>query len=100
MNPTKQPAKRTNNHTSVLQCQHCKLFQNQSLPNFLSGDPVGAISFRSKGCDPKFSFLSSRRAILLCRYFTSVSRHFSLDSSNSFALKYTAESEFRRLLST
>ena len=69
-------------------------------PKFLSGDPVGAISFCSKGCDPKFSFLSSKSAILLWRHFNSVSRHLSLDSGNSFALQYTAESEFLRLLST
>ena len=89
----------TNEQTTTLRSYSVK-FQNQSLPKFLSGDPVGAISFCSKGCDPKFSFLSSKSAILLWRYFNSVSRHLSLDSGNSFALQYTAESEFRRLLST
>ena len=75
-------------------------FHNQFLPKFSSCDPKGAISTFSKECDPKVWFFSSRSVILLWRYFNSVSRHSSLDSGNSFALKYTAESEFRRLLST
>ena len=75
-------------------------FHNQFLPKFSSCDPKGAISTFSKECDPKVWFFSSRSVILLWRYFNSVSRHSSLDIGNSFALKYTAESEFRRLLST
>ena len=75
-------------------------FHNQFLPKLSHCDPKGAISTFSKECDPKFWFFSSRSVILLWRYFNSVSRHSSLDNGNSFALKYTAESEFRRFLST
>ena len=75
-------------------------FHNQFLPKLSSCDPKGAISTFPKECDPKFWFFSSRSVILLWRYFSSSSRHSSLDNGNSFALKYTAESEFRRLLST
>ena len=93
---TKQPDKRTNNHTQGYRVE----FHNQFLPKLSSCDPKGAISTFPKECDPKFWFFSSRSVILLWRYFNSVSRHSSLDNGNSFALKYTAESEFRRLLST
>ena len=75
-------------------------FHNQFLPKLSSCDPKGAIFTFPKECNPKFWMFSSRSVILLWRYFNSVSRHSSLDNGNFFALKYTAESEFRRLLST
>ena len=38
------------------------------------------------------------RYFLLWGFSSAVSRHLSLDTGNSFGLKYTAESEFRRFL--
>ena len=93
---TKQPDKRTNNHTQGYRVE----FHNQFLPKLSSCDPKGAISTFPKECNPKFWIFSSRSVILLWRYFNSVSRHSRPDNGDSFALKYTAESEFRRLLST
>ena len=75
-------------------------FHNQFLPKLSSSDPKGAISTFPKECNSKFWIFSSRSVILLWRYFNSVSRHSRPDNGNSFALKYIAESEFRRLLST
>ena len=86
----KQPNKRPSNHTWYE-------FQKAFLPKFSSGDPIGAISFSSQGWDPKFSFFSSI-FLLLWGFSSAVPRHLSLDTGNSFGLKYTAESEFRRFL--
>ena len=89
----------TNKQTTTLRSYSAE-FHNQLLPKFSSCDPEDAISTFPKECDPKFWSFSSSSVILLWRYFNSVSRHSSLDNGNFFALKYTAESEFRRLLST
>ena len=86
----KQPDKRPSNHTWYE-------FQKAYLPKLSSGDPIGAISFSSQGWDPKFSF-SSSIFLLLWGFSSAVSRYLTFDTGNSFGLKYTAESEFRRFL--